>query len=302
MRAFFAVTDPQWLAAIGAIGGGEANFWQPKRPTRINLAPGTPWIFKLRGSNRIGGFGFFMYWTEMPIAVAWETFGAGNGAASFSEMESLVRKVRGGAPENANVGCVILSNVVVLPESEFVASPSDWKRNVVRLAGYDLKVGEGARVWDQLRELDAVATTPAFSPLLHVPGGYAEPALVAARRGQGAFRLMVMDAYARRCAITGERTLPVLEAAHIKPFAQDAKHEVRNGILMRSDIHRLYDRGLVTVDSDLRFRVSSAIERDYSNGKIYYALDGKPIAVPADNENRPDPTALAWHERNVFRS
>ena len=125
--------------------------------------------------------------------------------------------------------------------------------------------------------------------------------LVAARRGQGAFRFMVMDAYERRCAITGERTLPVLEAAHIRPFADHATHEIQNGILMRSDVHRLYDLGLVTVDPDLRFRVSPSIERDYSNGKIYYALDGSAIRVPADENRRPDPDALAWHTREVFR-
>jgi putative restriction endonuclease len=112
---------------------------------------------------------------------------------------------------------------------------------------------------------------------------------------------MVMDAYARRCAVSGERTLPALEAAHIHPYAEEAKHEISNGILMRSDIHRLYDCGLVTVDSNLKFRVSRAIDRDYSNGKIYYALDGRPIAVPARSADRPDPEALAWHQSQVFK-
>ena len=105
---------------------------------------------------------------------------------------------------------------------------------------------------------------------------------------------MVTDAYERRCAITGERTLPVLEAAH-------ATHDIRNGILMRSDVHRLYDLGLVTVESDLTFRVSKSIERDYSNGKMYYVLDGKKIATPARPEHRPDSEALDWHANSVLR-
>ena len=112
---------------------------------------------------------------------------------------------------------------------------------------------------------------------------------------------MVTDAYERRCAITGERTLPVLEAAHIKPFAEHATHDIRNGILMRSDVHRLYDLGLVTVESDLTFHVSKSIERDYSNGKMYYVLDGKKIAIPARPEHRPDSEALDWHANSVFR-
>lgn len=80
-----------------------------------------------------------------------------------------------------------------------------------------------------------------------------------------------------------------------------ATHDIRNGILMRSDVHRLYDLGLVTVESDLTFRVSTSIERDYSNGKMYYVLDGKKIAIPARPEHRPDSEALDWHANSVFR-
>jgi predicted restriction endonuclease len=95
--------------------------------------------------------------------------------------------------------------------------------------------------------------------------------------------------------------LPVLEAAHIRPFAVQQLYEVRNGILMRSDIHRLYDGGLVTVAPDLTFRVSRSIERDYSNGKIYYALDGKKISLPENPALQPDIASLGWHANEVFR-
>jgi putative restriction endonuclease len=70
---------------------------------------------------------------------------------------------------------------------------------------------------------------------------------------------------------------------------------------MRSDVHRLYDLGLVTVQPDLTFRVSRSIERDYSNGKVYYALDGSTIRAPKSESARPDPNALAWHAESVFR-
>jgi putative restriction endonuclease len=300
MQAIFAVTDPDWLQALGRIGGGEVNFWQP-RPTRAAQLPGTPYIFKIRGSDRIGGFGFFSYWTEMPLAIAWETFRAANGVSSLGEMRARVEALRRGDSADDRVGCIVLSDTVILAPSDYIAAPRDWKPNIVRIAGYDMESGEGARIWNQLRALDVRARQPAQSALVHVPGGYAEPKLVAARRGQGAFRFMVMDAYERRCAITGERTLPVLEAAHIRPYADQATHEIRNGILMRSDVHRLYDLGLVTVDADLRFRVSPSIERDYANGKIYYELDGATIRVPPDPARRPDPDALDWHSREVFR-
>jgi putative restriction endonuclease len=300
VQAIFAVTDPDWLRAVARLGGGEVNFWQP-RPTRAAQEPGTPYVFKIRGSNMIGGFGFFSYWTEMPLAIAWETFHEANGVASLREMRARVTALRRDTTDDDRVGCIVLSDTVVLAPSEYIAAPRDWKPNIVRIAGYDMQTGEGARVWSQLRALDSRAAQPAQSALLQTPGGYSAPSLVAARRGQGAFRLMVMDAYLRRCAITGERTLPVLEAAHIRPFAERATHEIRNGILMRSDVHRLYDLGLVTIDPDFTFRVSKTIDREYSNGKIYYALDGSVISVPDDPNRRPDREALDWHAREVFR-
>ena len=66
---------------------------------------------------------------------------------------------------------------------------------------------------------------------------------IQARLRQGAFRVLVTDSYDRRCALSGERTLPVLQAAHIKPYAEGGLHQVPNGILLRSDIHVLFDAG-----------------------------------------------------------
>jgi putative restriction endonuclease len=298
MKGFIAVTDPDWLAVLAAIGAREVNFWQP-RPTAVRLPVGTPWIFKVRGSDRVAGFGFFSYWTEMPISIAWETFGVANGVRSQREMAERVRRLRRDPDVDSAVGCVVLSSVTVLDRREWIAAPSDWHANIVRGSGYDVSVDEGARVWNQLLALTDTASE--LSAVLEVPGGFSNPALVAARRGQGAFRLMVIDAYERRCAVTGERTLPVLEAAHIQPFIEHGRHEVRNGILMRSDLHKLYDRGLVTVEPDLTFRVSRSIERDYSNGKIYYALEGKTISSPSRIEAHPDRDLLRWHASEIFR-
>lgn len=256
----------------------------------------------MRGTDYVGGFGFFSYWTEMPLDIAWETFGRADGVGSLSELRARVGALRSdNANQDDRIGCVILSDTVILPQIDWISAPRDWKPNIVRVVGYDIAHGEGARVWDELRARDLRAAQPAFSSLVESPDGYATPSLVAARRGQGAFRMMVTDAYGRRCAITGERTLPALDAAHIVPYSQNPSHDVRNGILMRSDVHRLYDLGFVTVEPDHTFRVSSAIERDYSNGKIYYALDGKQIAVPELVGNRPDLGALAWHAERIFR-
>ena len=121
------------------------------------------------------------------------------------------------------------------------------------------------------------------------------------RLGQGAFRVLVTDAYQRRCAVTGEKTLPVLEAAHIKPYAEEGPHRVSNGILLRSDLHKLFDLGYVTVTPDYAFKVGDRLRDDFSNGRSYYGLNGTPLALPAVPAQRPDRDLLAWHGEALFR-
>jgi putative restriction endonuclease len=192
----------------------------------------------------------------------------------------------------------VLSDLLILEEADYIAAPSDWASNIVRGKYYDLDTGEGARAWMQLR---IAARPPGTSALESIPGGYGTPTLILPRRGQGAFRLMVMDAYDRRCAVSGEKTLPVLEAAHIRPFSETESHRVSNGVLLRSDIHKLFDSGYVTITPDNRFRVSPRIRDQFNNGVIYYDLDGRPVRVPDDPEQQPNRSALEWHSTAVYR-
>ena len=130
---------------------------------------------------------------------------------------------------------------------------------------------------------------------------YGEERLMRPRLGQGGFRVVVMDEYGRRCAFTGERTLPVLEAAHIQPYSEKGPHDVSNGLLLRSDLHTLFDKGYVTVTNNFRIEVSSRIREEFSNGRDYYALHGRELNVlPVDHAHRPCINFLEWHQNNCF--
>jgi len=118
--------------------------------------------------------------------------------------------------------------------------------------------------------------------------------LAQGRLGQGAFRVLVTDAYLRRCAVTGERTLPVLEAAHIKPYALEGPHSVKNGILLRSDLHQLFDLGYVTVTPTMRLEVSRRLKAEWENGREYYAYHGKELMCrPTDAASFPSTESYA---------
>jgi putative restriction endonuclease len=145
--------------------------------------------------------------------------------------------------------------------------------------------------------MDRIAAHAAAS--INVPR-YGEPVLLRPRLGQGAFRIGVTDVYRRRCAVTGERTLPILDAAHIRPYGAGGEHEVANGLLLRTDVHRLFDLGYVTVSADGRFEVGRRLKEDFENGRLYYEMHGRPIALPRDINQTPAREALEWHQVNRF--
>ena len=84
------------------------------------------------------------------------------------------------------------------------------------------------------------------------------------------------------------------------PFADGGPHDVANGLLLRADLHILFDRGYVAVDEHNRFVVSPRLRDDYHNGRDYYARHGQPIALPADPAQRPAKERLEWHRGHVY--
>ena len=78
-------------------------------------------------------------------------------------------------------------------------------------------------------------------------------------------------------------------------------HSVRNGLLLRADIHRLYDSGYVTVTPDYQFRVSAHLLDDFHNGREYERYHGHTILLPRSAAEHPEPALLDWHTREVFR-
>ena len=95
--------------------------------------------------------------------------------------------------------------------------------------------------------------------------------------------------------------LPALDAAHIKPYSLGGDHAIRNGLLLRSDVHKLLDKGYVTISSDHRFEVSRKVKEDFDNGRHYYSLHGNQIYLPANPKLQPGPEYLAWHNEEVFK-
>ena len=304
MNLRIGVTDGDWFRFLASRPHlDEVNFWQPSGRHRFQaLQPGELFLFKLHApQNYIVGGGFFVHASLLPVDVVWQSFGEENGAASYEEMRRRIVKYRrtpDDPRENPQVGCIILGDPFFLDESAWIPVPADFTRNIVQGKNYDLRTSPGRELWQEVllrREIRRAGTASDMPRPM-----FGEPVLVRPRLGQGAFRTLVTDVYQRRCAVTGERALPVLQAAHIRPVTQEGQHEITNGLLLRSGIHTLYDRGYLTVTPDLRFRTSRRLKVDYDNGDDYRKYEGGQLWVPADPAARPDPRVLEWHADRVF--
>lgn len=311
MNAYVGITDYDWFNFLSQRPDlDEVNFWKPGGSSGFRaLEPGGLFLFKLHAPRQfIVGGGYFAHFSRIPASLAWDAFQEKNGARTKDEMFLRVAAYRRepiGPTDDPTVGCILLEQPFFFSEADWIPAPADWKSATQQGKTYDLTSGIGRELWDQVQLrlaarslLSTVRTETIADP--SAPA-YGEPVLVRPRLGQGTFRVLVTDNYERRCAVTGERTLPVLEAAHIKPFALVMEHDARNGLLLRSDIHTLFDRGYVTVTPEHRFEVSRRLKEDWENGHDYYALHGNHVRVPDKVDAKPDAAFLQRHAENVFR-
>lgn len=305
MQAFVAVTDSKWYQFLSARPAlDEINFWRPTAASQFQaLAPGEPLLMKLhRPQAAIAGVAFFEGYCRLPLVSAWDTFREGNGAASLQDLvTALARYRKGPAREMEDVGCVILRDPTYFPRDDWIEEPADWSGNIVQGKGYDAGLGIGAELWaqveDRLQRSHLWEEVPAMGPMVQFRDD-----LTRRRLGQGGFRALVTSAYGRRCAVTGERVLPVLEACHIQPATRQGPHDIRNGLLLRSDLHRLFDDGYLGLDpTTLRLEVSHKLRDDFANGREYYALAGRELRLPERRAERPDLQFLTWHRDILYR-
>ena len=113
---------------------------------------------------------------------------------------------------------------------------------------------------------------------------------VTQRRGQSRFRTMLLDAYDNRCAVTRINEPMVLEAAHIEPYSGAASNVAQNGLLLKSDIHKLFDRGVLVIQPDFTTMIAPSLQ----NGS-FAIHDGQRIRVPEREAFKPSPRLLEKH-------
>lgn len=121
---------------------------------------------------------------------------------------------------------------------------------------------------------------------------------VVLRRGQRKFRDALLKAYGNKCAITGCDLTDVLEAAHIIPYRGDNTHRLDNGLLLRADIHTLYDLGLLWIDAKtMRVELARKLR-----GTEYWHLRGRELSLPGSPKAHPHKNHLRHHAKVAQQS
>lgn len=314
MKFYLGVTDTEWYNHLRMVNPEDINFWQPGGTSSFKvLERGAPFLFKLKSPlNAIGGVGFYASHSFLPLSIAWDYFGERNGCKTFNDFKTKIIKYRSGKgkdDENPVIGCIVLTEPVFFPKDEWIEVPQSWNKSIVQGKSYSTDEPDGKAIWKQVQDrLSRVDITKRLLkagdaiPLNEESERFGNPVLIKPRLGQGAFRVLVADAYTRRCAVTGEKTLPVLEAAHIKSYSESGPHQTANGLLLRSDIHKLFDSGYISITEDYRVEVSKRIKEEYQNGKEYYAYHGKELMIlPSAQNDQPSRGYIQWHNDNVYR-
>ncbi len=310
MNFYIGITDNDWFNYLKARMPDEVNFWRPGAQTFSALKLGEPFLFKLHAPrNYIVGGGFFVRYTRLPLSLVWKVFEKKNGVDSFADLAKRIRVYLADQRReiaDPEIGCIILGVPFFFEREDWIPAPDNWSSNIVSGKGYSTEDAIGAEIWGKVELLlnqMAIGREPIKkSASADERPAYGSEYLVRARLGQGGFRTMVIDAYQRRCAVSGEKTIPVLEAAHIKPFAESGPNAVSNGLLLRADLHILFDQGYISVTDDYDVEVSRRIREEYENGRDYYRYNGQKLAVlPHQPSELPDQGFLAWHRENLYK-
>ena len=160
-----------------------------------------------------------------------------------------------------------------------------------------LPTSSDKQIIKDVKKLIELSTSIDFNPSSIEDGRDKKLRAVASRQGQKKFRNEILRVYNSKCAFTKCDVEQVLQAAHIIPYNGPKTNHIKNGILLRSDIHDLFDMFFISIDPNtLKILISHFLTRSYLNG-----LEGKIINLPYNSQEYPDKKVLEWHYEQFLK-
>lgn len=276
-------TDPNWFNFLKEnYVTGLVNFWTPTPWKASDVKIGSKWYFKKKGGDKlICGYGIFQGISTMTVKEAWKVYGPNNGCESYAAFREKLGSYNADISDDKQIGAISLSNVVFFDESDYInldALGVVWSNSIVKFKRYfdNDKIYSSASNWGE---------TP-FT-LVSKVAKRKKTTETTCREGQSEFRQAVSAAYNYRCCITNDSCSDLLEAAHIQSYISRDSNHVQNGLLLRVDFHKMFDSGLMAIDSNYCVKVSSLVMSEY-----YQSFNGKRISLPNNVDQYPSKEAL----------
>jgi len=303
LREMFAVapTDLDWFQQLRSEGvkGEVINFWTPTPWNISRLQANDKLYFMLKSPIRkIGGYGTFVEYKNMKASDAWRVYGRDNGVENLSE---LISRTDGYKSKNTKkeltidpeIGCILLKDLEFYDDNNFKTDEEDgisFPKQVVKLKYFNKR--------EKIISKEKVTTIKVSKSFELIDSSKVKRKQLTQkeRKGQAGFRRDILKIYDNSCSVTGITQKEVLEAAHIQGYVNEESNNVQNGICLRVDIHKLFDNGLITIDSEYKVLISTMLK-----STEYESLNGKKINLPQNKTYYPSATALENHNKLVFR-
>lgn len=286
-----STTDYDWFDFLKGVElNSYVNFWTPTPWNIRKLKDSERWYFMLKSPIReIGGFGEFVAYKNLTAEEAWNEFGQRNGCLDKQEFINRLQlyidknsQEFGGIAIDINtykIGCVVLKNCEFWEEENY-KSPNK----------YEIEFPSQVVKFKYFKGIDPFldnnrSISQDFIPLSKARDENKRE--INQRLGQGKFKGELLKAYNNKCCITGETCPELLEAAHIQRYLCQASNHIQNGLLLRVDLHRLFDAGLLNIDENYCVQISSHLESN-----AYKLLNGAKITLPSNPHEFPSKKSL----------
>jgi putative restriction endonuclease len=120
------------------------------------------------------------------------------------------------------------------------------------------------------------------------------------------FRREIVKLYNETCCISGLHvsapfTITMVDACHIIPFSNSLDNSLTNGIALCPNLHRAFDRGLISVDDNYEVILSENFIENVFSDYSFLKVKGKKISLPSDNDLIPSAESFSWHRQNIFK-
>jgi len=294
-----APTDLNWFQQLRTEGlqGKVINFWTPTPWNISRLQKGNNLYFMLKSPIRkIGGYGKFVEYKNMKASEAWKLYGRDNGVEDLTNLiartsEYASKHSKNPVLTNPEIGCILLDEPVFFDNDNFVTDKSlgvNFPNQVVKIKYFD----EKEKIVVRQTEIKVQSNFD----LIDSGKSKRKQLTQKERKGQAAFRRNILHVYNGACAVTGIKQKEVLEAAHIQTYINEESNHIQNGICLRVDIHKLFDNGLLSIDSNHRVVISSLLETT-----AYKKIKGKKIKLPKNKLHYPSNEALSYHNKFKLR-